>query len=264
VLFHGLTPKGRRFLITEFCPGGSLNSSSKFRDPAKGLRFFQQIVAGVAHAHSHLPPIYHLDLKPENILLKGEKPVVGDFGICFIDDNELAMTSDGPRGSMYYCAPELRGPRIVAASAAATADVYSLGKILYWLFTQDVYDGHDEDYADAGDRKLARLFPEQSQFAFVDEIIARTVRRDPSKRIATAIERESAVARVAERIEAGGRVLDLRTKQRCLYCAVGYYRPAHEQIHISGLPTGPAFPFIETRGIRRTSRRLTAPISTGL
>src|SRR5258706_7805796 len=47
------------------------------------------------------------------------------------------------RGSMYYCAPELRGPKIEGNSPPAAADVYSLGKVLYWLFTGDVYDGHE-------------------------------------------------------------------------------------------------------------------------
>jgi hypothetical protein len=42
---------------------------------------------------------------------------------------------------------ELRNPKILAPSRPATADVYSLGKILYWLFTGDVYDGHEEEYA---------------------------------------------------------------------------------------------------------------------
>jgi len=247
VLSHGLTPKGRPFLITEYCSGGSLNGSPKFDDPGKGLRFFQHIVAGVAHAHAHAPPIYHLDLKPENILLKGGTPVVGDFGICFIDGNELAMTSEGPRGSIYYCAPELRGPKLPSNPAGAASDVYSLGKILYWLFTHDVYDGHEEDYADVPERKLARLFPAQTHFAFIDELVAQTVRRDPAKRITTAVELESKVTGVAKRIEAGGRVLDLRTQQRCLYCAVGHYRPAHDQIHIAGLPMGPKFPTVEMR-----------------
>ena len=65
---HGRTPKGRPFLITEYCDGGALaEQRPKFETPSEALRFFQHIVIGVAHAHSHKPPIYHLDLKPENI-----------------------------------------------------------------------------------------------------------------------------------------------------------------------------------------------------
>lgn len=146
VLEHGHTPGGKPFLITEYCPGGSLEGRARFHSPAAGLRFFEQIVAGVAHAQSQEHPIYHLDLKPENILLKDDVPVVGDWGICFIEDGQVTVSKDGPRGSIYYCAPELRGPKISNDPPLAGADVYSLGKILYFLFTGDVYDGNEEDY----------------------------------------------------------------------------------------------------------------------
>src|SRR5437016_4262240 len=46
---HGQTPKGRPFLITEYCTEGSLETHLKFDSPVAGLRFFEQIVAGVAH-----------------------------------------------------------------------------------------------------------------------------------------------------------------------------------------------------------------------
>ena len=130
VVEHGRTPKGKAFLITEYCVGGSLEKMPKFDSPSNGLRFFQQIVAGVASAHAHKPPIYHLDLKPENILLRDGAPVVGDFGICFIQDDQVTLTKEGPRGSMYYCAPELRNPKLTGNPQPAAADVYSLWKVL--------------------------------------------------------------------------------------------------------------------------------------
>jgi len=252
VVEHGETPKGKPFLVTEYCARGSLNDHKKFADPGTGMRLFHEIVAGVAHAHAHVKPIYHLDLKPANILLADETPVVGDFGICFIEDNELNMTSEGPRGSMYYCAPELRGPKIEGNSPPAAADVYSLGKVLYWLFTGDVYDGHEDDYGDLPNRKLARLFPAFPQFAFVDELVTQMVRRNPDQRIANANDLRDRVQQVVRRIEAGGRVLDLKVSQQCLYCANGHYRAAHDQIHVTGFPQhgNPKFPEIDKRRVR--------------
>lgn len=252
LITHGETPKGTPFLITEYCAEGSLSDRKTFRfdDPGKGLRFFAGIVAGVAHAHAHVKPIYHLDLKPANILLKGNTPVVGDFGICFIEDNELNMTSDGPRGSIYYCAPELRGPKIDGTPSLAAADVYSLGKVLYWLFTGEVYDGHEDDYGDAPNRKLAHLFPASPQFAFIDELVAQMVRRNPAQRIATANALCDRLQEVVRRIETGGHVLDLKVPQRCLYCGAGHYRPAHDAIHVAGLPQfNQKFPEIEKRRV---------------
>ena len=86
-------------------------------------------------------------------------PIIGDFGICFSENNQVSLTSEGPHGSMYYCAPELRGPRIGDVHRLGAADVYSLGKILYWLFTHDLYDGHEEDYYNDHNRRLAKMLP---------------------------------------------------------------------------------------------------------
>jgi serine/threonine protein kinase len=172
---HGRTPSGKPFLITEYCAGGALERRPDVEGLCSRLRLFEQVVAGVAHAHSQPYPIYHLDLKPENVLLKGCVPVVGDWGICFIEDGQVTVSKEGPRGSMYYCPPELRGPKISGDPALAAADVYSLGKILYFLFTGEVYDGHEEEYANDPSRSLAHLSPADLQFALVDDLVSKTV-----------------------------------------------------------------------------------------
>jgi serine/threonine protein kinase len=247
VLWHGRTPKGKRFLISQYCTGGSLECGPNFDRPIDGLRLFEQIVGAVAHAHTHEPAIYHLDIKPSNILLNGRTPVVGDFGICFVEEDGASLTKEGPRGSIYYCAPELRDPVIEGTPLLKAADVYSLGKVLYWLYTGKVFDGHEDDYVNDPTRRLARLFPLQPQFAFVDELVAGAVRRRPTERFADASRLLQHVRRAADRIDAGGRVLDLRVPQRCLYCAEGHYKPAHENVYVQGSYTEPKFPDIQRR-----------------
>lgn len=184
IIENGNTPKGRPYLISEYCVNGSLDRTRiAFERPLAGLNFFKWIVRAIAYAHGLDPAISHLDLKPTNIFLKdSETPVVGDFGICYIEGDTVAITSEGQHGSAYYCAPELRGPKIDPNVDARLGDVYSLGKLLYWVFTKDVYDGSEEDYSDNKDRSLACRFPEYPQFAFVDEIIRDAIRRRPSER----------------------------------------------------------------------------------
>jgi serine/threonine protein kinase len=225
---HGKTPKGNPFLIAEFCADGSLDRHEKFESPLGGLRVFEKIVAAIAYAHAQPKAVFHLDLKPENILLKDSQPIIGDFGICYVENSELTLTSFGPHGSRYYCVPELQGPKITGDPPLGAADVYSLGKILYWLFTREVYPSH-EDYAEQ-ERFLARLFPSHPEFAFIDELIQKSVRRRAAERFANADEFHQQVGRVMQRMAARGHVLDLDVPQRCLYCAEGFYHADGPQI----------------------------------
>jgi serine/threonine protein kinase len=126
------------YLVMEYCAGGSLSQAKSFwRDsPVRALEIFQQICSGVACAHSHEPPIIHRDLKPDNIYLRStEGPaVVGDFGICYLekDGTRITLTEEavGPR---LFMAPELEDGRLDDISPKS--DIYSLGKLLYWLLS---------------------------------------------------------------------------------------------------------------------------------
>ena len=122
----GFTPDGKPYFVSEFCEGGSLEGNCNFARPLDGLLFFRQILAGVAYAHRQDQPIYHLDLKPQNVFVRMNTPVIGDFGLCVIDEDGYEFTQEGQVGSRYYCAPELRNPKLsVKISDLAAADVYS-------------------------------------------------------------------------------------------------------------------------------------------
>jgi hypothetical protein len=101
--------------------------------------------------------------------------------------------------------------------------------VLHWIFSHDVRDGHQEDYSKLTENRLAELFPVFPEFSFVDELIEGTVQRDPHKRIemglSTAVNLRDRVRAIVDRIEAGGRVLDLTKPIRCLFCAIGIYKP---------------------------------------
>ena len=203
-----------------------------FASTLAGLKFFQKIVGAIAYAHAQACPVYHLDLKPENVLLRDGDPVVADFGICFIEDSQVTFTKEGQRGSLHYCAPELRNPKITDATRLSAADIYSLGKILFWLFTHEVYDGHEDDY---GGRRLFQVYPKEPHFIFIDELITEMVTKEPGKRVASAATLVSRLDEIIRRIKARGHVLDLSVPQPCHYCGIGNYKPAHETVSYTHL-----------------------------
>lgn len=103
------------YIVTEYCTGGSLDVAQPFwkDSPRRAFEVFEQICAGVSFAHSR--EIVHRDLKPANIFLRGpEGPaVVGDFGICFVDDLGHRMTlTEEAGGARFYMAPELEDGRL--------------------------------------------------------------------------------------------------------------------------------------------------------
>jgi hypothetical protein len=120
--------------------------------------------------------------------------------------------------------------------------VYSLGKVLHWLFAHEVYDGNEQAYSKRAERRLAERFPAFPEFAFVDELIEGTVRGNAGERVQTAAKLVDWAQTVIDRIEVGGRVLDFTKPIRCLFCGLGTYKalaplpPIEERL----APTNPA------------------------
>ncbi|MGH7963462.1 MAG: serine/threonine-protein kinase [Candidatus Binatia bacterium] len=136
----------------------------------------------LAYAHQQNPPIIHRDIKPANIMIEegSGRVVVMDFGIA----KELGP-SGGEKtqtgmviGTVKYASPEqLRGEPL-----DGSADVYSLGMVLYELHTGvQLFAGLD-DYAVIGkvlhDPQEYRLqFPRTAPAAFVS-LLAKAVAKN--------------------------------------------------------------------------------------
>lgn len=130
----------RPYLVTEYCAGGNLAVARPFwRDSAvAALTLFEHVLEGIAYAHRQ--GVVHRDVKPENIFLRTPSgpPVIGDFGLAYLEESDERHTETteavGPR---LYMAPELEDGRLENVSSAA--DIYSLGKLLYWLLAGRVF-----------------------------------------------------------------------------------------------------------------------------
>ncbi|MFT3781414.1 MAG: serine/threonine-protein kinase [Nibricoccus sp.] len=124
---------GIPFFSMKLATGGSL--AQRLPDflghPRKAAQLVAKIARGVQHAHEH--GILHRDLKPGNILLDDAgEPYVCDFGLAkWIDDDRRLTVTSAVLGTPHYIAPEQASGKTLTISA----DIYSLGAILYELMT---------------------------------------------------------------------------------------------------------------------------------
>lgn len=123
--------EGRHFLTMEFIDGEDLSSLLRRigRLPSdKALEVSRQICAGLAAAHG--AGVLHRDLKPANVMIDGRgKARITDFGIAGLEEE---LKKGGViAGTPAYMSPE----QITGREITAQSDIYSLGLVLYELFT---------------------------------------------------------------------------------------------------------------------------------
>src|SRR5581483_6833745 len=103
-------------------------------EPRRAVALMAKVARAVHYAHGQ--GILHRDLKPRNILLDGRgDPLVSDFGLakCLEPTSNLTRTLTA-FGAPGYIAPEQVDQEGVAAGkVTSSADVYSLGAILFDL-----------------------------------------------------------------------------------------------------------------------------------
>ena len=165
-------------------------------EPARAVRLLAQVAAGLDAAHA--AGLVHRDVKPANILVAADdNAVLTDFGLT-----RLAAASDGPTapghwvGSPEYVAPEqIRGESVGPAS-----DVYSLGCVLFRMlagrapFERERLDACLWAHVHVTPPALSQI---DSALAPFDDVIARSLAKDPMRRYGSASELARAAAEAA-------------------------------------------------------------------
>jgi serine/threonine-protein kinase len=135
---------GFYFISMEYMENGSLKDWLQKHGPFNrpdAFRIFDQVAAGVEHAHNK--GIIHRDLKPGNILFDSKfHAKIADLGFAkaHLSETSLSLSMTGGMiGTPNYMAPELWEGR----DAKPTVDQYSLGCILYEMLTADKLFGGD-------------------------------------------------------------------------------------------------------------------------
>jgi serine/threonine protein kinase len=203
--------KDKPFIVTEYCEGGALSPKTLVGTTlVERLNLFRGVCDGIAYAHSQ--GVVHRDLKPDNIFLQANgNPVVGDFSLCFLLDGsqERATHANEAVGARWYMAPECEGGRTLMVGP--TADVYSLGKVLYWMLAGRIFSREDHS------RSPYDLRPNQTttDMSVVYELFERTIVEDPAARIKDGAEVVRELDSVIHRIRTRRRVFDLANAPGC-------------------------------------------------
>lgn len=130
-------PRPRRFLyyLLEHIEGPTLANVTSRREPldiARVVDLADKLVQGLRAFHRR--ETLHQDLKPDNVVLRGDDPVILDFGSVYVAGvDEIATTFGRERalGTLEYSAPEYRLQR----PRSAASDQFALAVMLYELLT---------------------------------------------------------------------------------------------------------------------------------
>lgn len=151
----------------------------------KALEISRQLCAGL-HA-IHQVGVLHRDLKPANAIIDGRgKARITDFGIAGLE-SEL-RDGAGVAGTPAYMSPE----QITGKELTAKSDIYSLGLVLYEIFTGR--QAFEADSINELIRKHKTAAPTNpSEFVKdIDSLVEQTIflclEKDPSERPASAMQ----------------------------------------------------------------------------
>jgi hypothetical protein len=154
--------------------------------PPEALAIMSQICEAMEYAHGE--GIVHRDIKPENILVDQKGRVkIADFGLSklLVAEAKAVQLTQASHvlGTMHYMAPEqFENPLAVDHRA----DIYSLGVVFYEMLT--------------GELPLGRFAPPSQKAAVdarLDELVLRTLDKEPGRRFQQASELRFQVATIA-------------------------------------------------------------------
>jgi predicted Ser/Thr protein kinase len=181
--------EGMHFLSMEYIRGEELSSVIKRfgRLPTdKAVEIARQVCAGLAAAHN--AGVLHRDLKPANVMIDENGDVrITDFGLA-------GLLEDFGEGAALEGTPEYMSPeQLEGRELTARSDIYSLGLVIYELFTgRKAFSAvtlnellrlrRTESLPESPSRYVKDLDP------LVERVIERCLAADPKERPASALQ----------------------------------------------------------------------------
>ncbi|MBZ5671147.1 MAG: serine/threonine protein kinase [Acidobacteriia bacterium] len=214
---HSELTAERPYFVAEYCERGSLQKIGA--SPYKGdIAATREVVLPILDAlvAAHKAGVFHRDVKPANILIRGDgTPVIGDFGICFLQGGLHVTLSNEGVGSRNFIAPEMESGQHRFGEPSNRTDVYSLGKVIYWMLSGG------KEFAREDFPSLVDLLKDQ-RFEHVHRLLEQMVVRDPAKRIQSHEVKEK-LETTASLVEGNFAPLAPSIGLRCRFCGLGQY-----------------------------------------
>jgi len=191
-VFDSAQHDGMPYLVMKYIEGKTLKALLRETNAPmpvdQVLAFIRPVAAGLAHAHAQ--GVLHRDIKPSNIIRANDGHIyLTDFGLARIAQaGESTMSQDMVIGTPQYISPE----QAQGAPVNERTDLYSLGVVLFELFTGRVPFSADTPYAVIHDHIYTALplptaiHPGLS--AEIERVLLKALAKDPNARYASATE----------------------------------------------------------------------------
>ncbi len=175
VIDRGFTEGGRPYFVMEYVEGQDLAELMQHRKiPSHTkLNLIMQVSRGLAFAHKN--GVIHRDIKPANLLVDSEGHLkILDFGIAWLN------AKGQPDSEEIHGTPDYMSPEQFSApdTVSPLSDIYSLGAVMYQLFTGKIQSADIENWKKA----LTELKPELAQ------LICQCLETSPQQRPSSADE----------------------------------------------------------------------------
>lgn len=173
---------GDVYLAMEYLDGGTLLERMQGGlSLGEAIGMVVQIASGLKQAHAQ--GIVHRDLKPANVMMRGNTPVLTDFGVARELSSATRITTDNMIvGTPVYMSPE----QAQGTEVDGRADLYALGILLHELLTGRVPFTGDSPIAVCMQHLTAPLPILPPRFAMLQPVLDRLLAKSPSDRYVSA------------------------------------------------------------------------------
>lgn len=211
------------WFVSEYMPEGTLDRhTDEYQGQlSKTLRAIRPLVEAVADLHTR--DYVHRDIKPKNIFMSsGRGLVLGDFGLVFnMNGTDTRVTSTQENVGSWEWMPHWTH-YVRVDDVRPTADVYSLGKVIWSMLSGQQYLHHW--YYDDDRFNVEKLFSDSTEMIYANKLFAKCIVEREQNCLSNAGELLGEIDRTLSCLEGTADEIGDGIVRRCGVCGVGNYR----------------------------------------